>query len=168
MKTNKDLLVTNARLIDGTGGPVQSDLSIKIRAGRIAQIEKAIASNGDMPVLDAEGAYVLPGLIDSHVHLMWGPGAAIQNHDEPNKENWGHGWGTYLSHYLKAYLACGITTVLDVGAFPYVVNNVRKYLQEGHPGPRVLHLGPCLAPPGGYGGLFECPAATPDEVDMQQ
>ncbi len=161
-----DLLIVNANLINGASNSIQKRQSILIKDGRIIEIgEEILAKN--IPQLNADGAYVLPGLIDSHVHLMWGPGAAIQNIEPPNEQNWEEGWGKYFSHYLKAYLACGVTTVLDACAFPFVVNTIRKYLLDGNPGPRVLHLGPFISTPGGYGCDFEHTAQTPEDVEEQ-
>jgi len=161
-----NIQILNAKLIDGTGGPLQEGVTIVIRNGKIHEIGDRINVE-DIPRLDVDGAYVLPGLIDSHVHLMWGPGAVIQNYETPTEQNWKQGWGQYYSHYLKAYLACGVTTILDVGSPSYVIHEVRQHLADGRPGPNYLTLGPFLAPPNGYGSFFNHNPSSPEEVEEQ-
>ena len=63
------LVLKNGYLIDGTGGQLLEKTEIVIRGNRI---EKITSSSSDYPearVIDLEGRYVLPGLIDSHTHL---------------------------------------------------------------------------------------------------
>ena len=159
-----DIQILNAKLIDGTGGPLQEGVTIVIRNGKIDKIGDRINVEG-IPRLNVDGAYVLPGLIDSHVHLMWGPGAVIQNYETSTEQNWKQGWGKYYPHYLKAYLACGVTTILDVGSPSYVIHEVRQHLADGRPGPNYYTLGPFLAPPNGYGSFFNHNPASPEEVE---
>ncbi|NTW88125.1 MAG: amidohydrolase family protein [Desulfobulbaceae bacterium] len=159
-----NLLICNARVIDGTEGSIREGVSILIREGQIEKIDENISADG-IPLLNVNGAYVLPGLIDSHVHLMWGPGVLIQNSEVTTEQNWKNGWGKYSSLYLKAYLACGVTTVLDAGSPSYVVRAIRNYLSENNPGPRYLALGPFIAPPGGYGTRMEHTVSTPQKVE---
>ena len=158
-----NLLICNARMIDGTEGPIREGVSILIHKGQIEKIGENISAEGT-PLLNVNGAYVLPGLIDSHVHLMWGPGAVLQNSEVTTEQNWKNGWGKYYALYLKAYLACGVTTILDAGSPSYVVRAIRDYLSENNPGPRYLALGPFIAPLGGYGAQMKHTVATPPEV----
>jgi imidazolonepropionase-like amidohydrolase len=71
-----DLLIQNVRLIDGTGAAPRTGASILIRGGRIAEIGAAITAAG-VPTLDADGATVISGLIDAHVHNAVVPGSAF-------------------------------------------------------------------------------------------
>ncbi|MFE9724316.1 dihydroorotase family protein [Streptomyces sp. NPDC005794] len=90
-----DLVVAGGRLVTPDG--VRAG-SVVVRDGRVA----ALVDPGDPlpsgPRLDARGRYVLPGLIDSHVHFRT-PGLE-------HKETWEHG--------SRAALAGGVTTVLDM------------------------------------------------------
>ncbi len=67
-----DLLVRGGTLVDGTGAPaVRAD--VRVREGRIAQIGPGLGPDGE-PVIDAGGAYVTPGFVESHSHFdgsMW-------------------------------------------------------------------------------------------------
>jgi imidazolonepropionase-like amidohydrolase len=142
MGKSANLLITNARLIDGTGARPRTPCSIRIRAGRIAEIERELPA-GDDSVLDVAGATVMPGLIDPHVHLQAVPGATFRGDDEDRL------WEARLQH-LRAYLACGVTTVLDAGIAAPVLREIRRHLDSGGVGPRYLALAPAFYPPDGY------------------
>jgi predicted amidohydrolase YtcJ len=95
----KPLLLTHVGLIDGTGSPVQRDMTVVIRDKRIA----AVYPGGSQPapknadIRDLSGKYVIPGLIDAHVHIT---GA------EPD-----------IAHYrtfLHALLLGGVTGIRDM------------------------------------------------------
>ncbi|MGB7668455.1 MAG: hypothetical protein WBL66_14445, partial [Candidatus Acidiferrales bacterium] len=67
-----DMVVTHARLWDGTGSPAIDDATIEIRDGRIQSIERGqnqISLPSGVPVLDASGKTVLPALMDNHYHF---------------------------------------------------------------------------------------------------
>jgi len=137
-----DLLLRDARLVDGTGGPVRSGVSILVRDGRIVRIAAEIRAEG-LRVLDAAGRTVTPGLVDAHVHLASAPGA-VQRGDARETLR------ALRRAHLRAYLACGVTTVLDTGVTFDVARAIREELDAGAPGPRYLHLGPMLVAPGAY------------------
>ncbi len=64
------LVLTNTNMIDGLGSPVRRNATLVIRAGRIDSVRSA---SWPLPkgarVLNLKGAWLLPGLIDAHVHL---------------------------------------------------------------------------------------------------
>ena len=95
----KPLLLTHVGLIGGTGSPVQRDMTIVVKDKRIA----AVYPGGSQPapenadIRDLSGKYVIPGLIDAHVHIT---GA------EPD-----------IAHYqtfLHALLLGGVTGIRDM------------------------------------------------------
>jgi N-acyl-D-amino-acid deacylase len=61
-----DLVIVNARLVDGTGAPARSS-NLGIRAGKIARIGGVTAAQGNA-VIDAHGQVVAPGFVDVHTH----------------------------------------------------------------------------------------------------
>ena len=63
---NNSLLIKNARMVN-EGNTTNGDLLI--RQGRIEKIDSSIEANDAMPVLDADGALLLPGMIDDQVHF---------------------------------------------------------------------------------------------------
>jgi imidazolonepropionase-like amidohydrolase len=103
----KRLVIRGANIVDGTGGPPYGPADVVIENNRITSIdivghplgdinESARPPKGDHEI-DARGMYLLPGLIDSHVHI---PRAATTG--LPDEYYW----------YLN--LAHGITAVVDV------------------------------------------------------
>ena len=70
-----DLLVRGGTIVDGTGSaPVRAD--VRVRSGRIVEVGPGLRPDTEV-ILDATGAYVTPGLIESHTHfdaaVWWDP-----------------------------------------------------------------------------------------------
>ncbi len=78
-----DALITNARIIDGTGEETSAN-SLRIVEGRISEIGVDLAA-GDLEVIDAEGRFVTPGIIDIHSHLGNYPTPSINAHGDGNE-----------------------------------------------------------------------------------
>ncbi len=160
------LLLIHAALWDGTGAPIQEDTQILLVDGRIAAIADDLSAQAEAAgarTLDLTGLTVLPGLIDAHVHLSMDPGAAWRQ-DSPAEHR------EALSAHLRAYLACGVTTVLDPAVLPDDLALIRATLDAGAPGPRYLPLGTPFSPPGGYVAsvIDGFPSvATPADVEAQ-
>lgn len=67
--TGGNVLVTNATVMTGTGQTL-TNTSILIRDGKFQQIGPDIAAPEGVHVIDAAGMYVIPGIIDTHSHIM--------------------------------------------------------------------------------------------------
>lgn len=152
-----DLVIRNVRIVDGTGKPATAAVSILVRDGRIAEIAPNIDA-ASARVLDAAGAFVVPGLIDTHVHFFFAPGSA-QRGETPESI------GELNRQHLRAYVACGVTTVLDPGAYPPTVRAIQAWLAAGNPGPRFLTTGPLMRPKDGYGHPLYGSESTVAEVE---
>jgi imidazolonepropionase-like amidohydrolase len=67
-------ILTNCTVIDCTGKPPMTDMTIVIERGKIAELKPGIYKQedgkGTVRVFDLEGGYLLPGLWDAHVHLF--------------------------------------------------------------------------------------------------
>ena len=88
----KDICLTNARL------PDSKLVNVFIRNGLINRIESPGPVAAEVKAVDCNGNYLLPGLIDGHVHFRQ-PGGE-------NKEDWDHG--------EQSAIAGGVTTVCDM------------------------------------------------------
>jgi imidazolonepropionase-like amidohydrolase len=133
-----DIILQNITLIDGTGRPPVEDAVIAVREAGILYAGPARgwtdADEGSIE-LDLRGGYVLPGLIDAHVHLA-GSGEA----DSQFRAEDGPMTLKILSNAQKN-LAAGITTVRDLGGWNELEFTVRDWIQRGEfAGPRM-----CLA-----------------------
>jgi N-acyl-D-aspartate/D-glutamate deacylase len=71
-----ELLVRGGTLVDGTGAPARR-ADVRVRGGRVVEVGAALSPDGEV-VVDAGGAYVAPGFIESHSHydgaMWWDPG----------------------------------------------------------------------------------------------
>jgi imidazolonepropionase-like amidohydrolase len=122
-----DLVITGARLIDGTGSPPVKDAVIVIRQGKFVSVgikgEFSVPKNAE--VIGVKGKTVIPGLIDAHVHFMYPP-----THMEFLLQN--DAINAFRSaHYLHRQLMGGITTVRDVSAVNNVATMAKKAYKEG-------------------------------------
>jgi imidazolonepropionase-like amidohydrolase len=154
-----DLLVRDATLIDGTGTPPRPGVSILVRDGWIAAIGPDVTAR-DVPVIDARGAVVTPGLIDAHVHLAVVPGMAFRG-DSPETLR------DLRRAHLRGYLACGVTTILDTAIPLPLAEELGAWLRAGHLGPRLLFLGPGITAAGGYAAAGKPTPTTPEEVEAE-
>lgn len=141
------LLLAHATVLDGVG-EAQPDTDILIVAGRVEAIGRALVAPLGGRVLDGSGMVVTPGLIDAHVHLMNLPGEPYLALDDPAHD-------AIVRAQLRAYVACGVTTVLDAATHPDRMAEIQGWIRAGHPAPRVLSLGPALGPAGGYPSVLD-------------
>ncbi len=152
-----EFVIRGARVIDATGAPATA-ADVHVREGRIVAVGPEVDAPGAR-VIDGEGATVLPGLIDTHTHFVVAPGSGFRGDDEETIRHLNR-------HHLRAYLACGVTTVLEAGGFPPVVRDIQSWLAAGGPGPRFLTTGPYFRVPGGYGSKHHFGVdATPEAVE---
>jgi imidazolonepropionase-like amidohydrolase len=98
-------------------------------------------------VADYSPATLLPGLIDTHVHLCGdsGPGALDRLPTFSDEE-----LTTVIEDALLVHLAVGVTTVRDLGDRLWAVLNWRDRHQETIGAPTVLASGPPITSPGGH------------------
>lgn len=137
-----DLLVRGGLVWDGTGSAVRP-ADVLIHDGAIVAVGEHLDVPDGARVIDAAGATILPGLVDSHVHISMDPGVAFR--PETPAEH-----AALLDHHLAAYLACGVTTILDPAITQPELDLVRSHLAAGASGPQFLTLGTPLSPAGGY------------------
>lgn len=145
-------LIKADRLIDGTGAAPIRDAVLVVEAGKIVSVHQGQAPEGlapaDAQVLDFPGCTVMPGMIDTHVHLnLPGDGTSLE---DAVREPEGVLVATSVMTAQRA-LAAGITTVRDVGAVGSTAIHVRRALQLGYGlGPRVLACGQPITITGGH------------------
>jgi len=73
LQTRGNLLVKNATVFTGEGEP-REKTSILITGGKIAAIGPDLPAEGEIAVIDASGRFVMPGIIDTHSHIMFADG----------------------------------------------------------------------------------------------
>jgi imidazolonepropionase-like amidohydrolase/Tol biopolymer transport system component len=121
-----DLVVTHARLWDGTGTAPVSDATFVVRDGKVAAAGAGVTPPAGVPVIDAHGMTLMPGLMDNHYHY----------------------WSSFQGPTL---LARGITTIRDPGAPVSTSLNFKEAIALGvQPGPHIYTAGPLIDGVGGY------------------
>ncbi|MBS1605184.1 MAG: amidohydrolase family protein [Bacteroidetes bacterium] len=159
------------RLIDPKSGQVSTEVSVVVSGGSIAAVQKGYlaASSGDK-VIDLKARTVLPGLIDSHVHL--------EHETSPNAQLLGFttsaAEGALQSTvYARTTLMAGFTTVRDVGGTGVNIA-LRNAINKGIVvGPRMLTAGKIISSTGGHAdpthgyreGLYAEPSYTETVAD---
>ncbi len=144
------------RLIDGTGAAPIRDAVLVIEAGLVADVFEGRLPEGRVPegteTLDLPGCTVLPGLIDTHVHLnMPGDGSMLE---VVVRETDGTLVATSTLSARRA-LDAGITTVRDVGGARRTVFECARALDLGHGhGARILACGQPITITGGHTWYF--------------
>lgn len=146
LSRSRSYLVRNARIFIGDGHVIENG-AVLIRNGKIAEVydgnipdEKTV--NAD-PV-EAAGKTILPGLIDSHVHLA-APGGFLDD------------WSKYdatksMTRALAAYLYSGVTAVKSVGDPLDSVLAIRSLVNSGEKlGAEFFLVGPLFTTPRGHG-----------------
>jgi dihydroorotase len=96
-----DILLKGGHVIDPKNN-IDSRMDIAIANGKILKVAKDIPSSGAKKVIDAEGLYVTPGLIDIHTHVFVG-----------SKEGFADGFSCLSPDDIT--FKAGITTVVDAG-----------------------------------------------------
>lgn len=145
------LVVENGRVVVGDGTVLERG-SVVISEDRVLSVgEEQVAAPGARRI-DASGRTVLPGLIDTHVHLLVERMTSQPWSDAELQVFVQEG----LPSRLRAFLESGITTVMSTGDFWPAVREVREKVRSGElPGPRIFTAGPVFTAPGGH------PAAGP-------
>lgn len=143
--------ISAARLIDGSGAaPVDNPL-LEIEGGRILRVHDAAAGRPDVgagDIRDFPGATILPGLIDTHVHLnLPGTGLTLE---EAMREGEGVMLATSMGSAATA-LGAGITTVRDLGAFGTTSFSARRAIELGTAkGAKIMACGQPITITGGH------------------
>jgi imidazolonepropionase-like amidohydrolase len=124
------IAITHVTVINPGTSSVQANRTVVITGDRITSVSDAakVPPPSNARVIDATGAYLIPGLWDMHVHSAFG--------------DWFPGGGDII---LPLFVANGITSVRDMGGDVPVLMGWRKGIAAGHViGPRMVISGPML------------------------
>ena len=115
------------------------DGALLVRDGRIVAFERAPREGEPGGIVDLEGAFVLPGLIDCHVHLTLNPDAIMP---EEFRARTPERIRLETMAAARATLMGGVTTVRDCGGWDYIEMAVRDDIAAGRcVGPRMFLSG---------------------------
>ena len=148
------VLVQAGQVLDRPGKPARGPSTIVIRDGRIVDVrggllDTTVAEFAGAKVIDLRDKYVLPGLVDSHVHLTSDTGGVLSQLEE-----------VQLSPAAKAYnaltnaqktLAAGFTTVRNLGDRDGVTLALRDAIRDGQVvGPNIVDAGTSISTTSGH------------------
>lgn len=148
--------IVNGNLLDTTTMSVVGEGDVVIENGKIIQSGGRFNGTADVHV-DARGRFVMPGLIDAHVHFR----LATMNFAAMSK--WSEvEFGIVMARLARETLHRGFTTVRDLGGDVSGLVNAIKF---GHAdGPRIVRAGLMLTQTGGHGdtrsGYLEPPTCA--------
>lgn len=143
-------IIEAGHLLAVPGDGYLKNRSITIENGRIVRVERGFKDHPEgVDVVNLRDAYVLPGLIDSHVHLSneYSPTSRMKMLSDSEVDAALDG----AAHARKTLLA-GFTTVQDVGGPNEAIFSLRDAIRAGKvPGPRIRASGRAITPSGGHG-----------------
>ncbi len=130
------IVIQDVTVIDGTGRPAMPGASVLIEGERITRIARgAITAPAGAMRIDGRGKFLIPGLIDVHIHLQ-GSQQDVQA-------------GVRALH---GFLYSGITSVYDAGNDPDFIFPLRSRERAGTiASPRIYATGGVVTAPGGHG-----------------
>ena len=123
------VIIKNVNLLAEDGETFIANQSIQIVDGHIVKIDSTIKAQDDIKVIDGSGKYLIPGLVDAHIHLF-----KSQND-------------------LLLYLANGVTQIRElIGTEEHL--GWKKEIEEGRLGPEMYVTSPRLGSFGTLEGYF--------------
>ena len=139
-------ILTNAEVVDVLTGTVLHKRGIVVKNGRIEDIltEKKAAAVEGIKTLDAAGCFVIPGIINTHCHMLLASNLNLSPATLISM-------GRQIERHFEECITHGVTTVRDAGAPPLMMRRYMDRIEGGELlGPRVLSAGSFINAPGGY------------------
>ena len=134
-------------LADPASGRVLRDKTLVIRGNQVVEIRDGFVGEGN--IVDLRSAFVLPGLIDSHVHLgsEQSPNSRLDRVTMSNADQ-----AMVGARHARRTLNAGFTTVADLGGANESIFALRDAVRRGDvPGPRIIAAGSSVSVHGGHG-----------------
>lgn len=142
----KTICFINANVIDTRGGKVLADHNVRVKDGRIVAVSDTPLNSHDDHVVDVKGHYLMPGLVDSHVHVTAiTPNFALLETLSPFYV------GAKSSELLEDMLMRGFTTVRDAGGADHGL--AKAVDEDSLIGPRIMYAGNALSQTGGHADM---------------
>jgi len=166
-----DVVIDHVTLIDGIHA-LQPDMTVAVAGERIAAVTPTALARGLAGRhIDARGKYLIPGLMDVHIHLRGAFDPTAPADAKPGPPNRQEGVAA-----LASFLYAGVTTVVDVGNRPEHILPLRADERAGRIlSPRIFATGNLITYPGSHGDRvalrisdFERDKALLDEHIAQQ
>ena len=177
MENDMKYAYINGKILSGDKDmQVKQGLVIVTEGEKITDIVKEVPKSPDMKVVDLDGRYIMPGLINMHVHLAGNGKPQKQQRD--NEKLVKTLMGTALSRavaykvvsdFARTELLSGVTTIRTVGGLGDFDTRLRDEIAAGkRVGPRILAANEGISVPGGHmAGSVAVAAHSIDEALKQ-
>lgn len=137
-------IISDVHVIVGNGEE-QEHQNVYIKNGVIEQISAQPIEKKNVQVIDGAGKTLMPGLIDSHIHIQGGFGC----HSEEESDAFLRDKMPQI--FKENVLPYGITTIKDLDAPKHFIYKLRDKLRSGEiEGPELLVVGPNFTAPDGH------------------
>lgn len=150
------IVIGGGRLVDGTGADPVDNALVIVQDGRITHAGKGdgVAIPRGARMIEADGATVMPGLFDVHVHIsLSAPSSLIA---EVTARSVGEA-AFEVANNLAQTVAGGVTTIRTVSDLAHLDIDAMKAVSKGKlPGPRIYPCGRGLTTTGGHGDIMPC------------
>lgn len=146
-----DTVIHAGKVLAVPGEGYLTKQTVRVRDGRIVSVTPGYSSNSDDTVINLRRSYVLPGMIDSHVHIgfEFGPNQRINAFTESAVDT-----AFAAADFGMKTLDAGFTTVQDVGGTNEAIFGLRDAIKKGHvAGPRIRASGQAISVTGGHGDV---------------
>ena len=149
-------LIHAGELLAVPGQPPQSEMTIIVEDGRIKGVQNGYAEAEVATIIDLRESFVLPGLMDMHVHLQ---GELGPDNDRDRLKMSKQLMQMRSQHFAMNTLLAGFTTVRDVGSSAQEMYALRDAIDAGWvDGPRIVAAGGV----GITGGHADISGVSPD------
>ena len=141
------LAIRDVTLWDGTGAPPARHRTVIVRGDRIVEVgpSEGVAIPDGAILIDGTGRFLIPGLVDMHVHALWDLSVPPA--------------------FLPLFVANGVTTVRDMGGLLPLLPATRAALADGSLlGPRLIAAGAILDGPEPVHAEVSIAVDTPEEA----
>ncbi len=144
------ILLRNAVLVDGNGGPAVRNAWVLVEGNTVAAVGRGAGPQtaAGTQVIDLGGKWLLPGMMDLHMHMY---SMDDRTGEKRQVEPEAYGALAAASHLRKMQMA-GVTTVRDMATQRSINISVSRGIKDGLvPGPRVFACGLFICQIGGHG-----------------
>jgi imidazolonepropionase-like amidohydrolase len=147
------ILIHAGQVLDRPGRPPRGNSTIVVRGGKIAEVRDGYsAPQGGERVVDLRDRYVLPGLIDMHVHL-YSEGDPLKARLEGQTRDYEDSV-LIAARNARITLEAGFTTVRDLGGEARGIATLRDFINSGElPGPTIVPAGRMVSVSSGHGDV---------------
>ncbi len=159
-------LFTNVNIFDGKSDQLAIGMSVLVEGNLIKQVGKGLTARDDAKTIDGGGRTLMPGLIDTHQHLMLGGPDGVQT----GRDNYDFALsGAIAALAMRDHMLMkGFTSVRDIAGNSL---SLAKAVKNGVlVGPRIFSAGPSISQTGGHSdwGYWSDQPGDVDKLDLFQ